>query len=79
MAEKVRALDFDFGIGQKLNFTVKLEQFVSPVTPVYEWVGDKIRGGVVDKQGTYHWTREPFETVEEFRSYMIQFKLEGQE
>lgn len=76
MAQEVKELEFDYGIGTKLPFKVKMEEFDGELTPRYEWRDGKVRGGVVDSSGLYHWSDDLFDTVEEFEQYMAPYKTQ---
>lgn len=75
MVQEVKELEFDYGIGTKLPFKVVIDGFTG-FTPVYEKLEGKIRGGVVDNDGTYHWLKRLFDTVEEFEQYMTPYKVQ---
>jgi len=78
MAKEVKRREFDYGIGTKLPFKVKMEEFnfKGELTPRYEWRDGKVRGGVVDSSGLYHWSDDLFDTVEEFEQYMAPYKIQ---
>lgn len=76
MAQKVKELEFDYGIGTKLPFKVCVLHWGSVDTPVYEAVNGRIRGGVICSRGTYHWLKETYDTVEDFSAAMAPYKIQ---
>jgi len=76
MAQEVKELEFDCGIGTKLPFKVRPPHWASVGTPVYEMVNGRIRGGVICSRGTYHWLKEPYDTVEDFSAAMTPYKIQ---